>query len=651
MHKQMNFLCVACPPNPHFPSFSTFKEVRAHSSEVHGVVLETAVQSATVLPDELRMYLCLLCSPDKREVFNSETSLKQHLESHSSFFLQNWKEFVEIQCRICECVVSSEIFDVHVNEHHPRNLFASNDFVNRDMEEVFKSKGSSRTSVCNDLQPLPETSQVMKKMKSWQASQPLSEEDKLWDDSFKPDQLISKYFSKLLSAKKNDRSPSPLKTGKPCIRVKPLGLLQAKEESSVSPPRLSSSHSNTCSPSTRPTSTLQSNSNNDSKRSLGISTRNNRRSKSRSASVEIPPSRTSWSNKETTECYVCGIHFKNKICFHIQYSHMDMLFRCKMHPCRNEKRGFLKKKCFMFPGQLNRHHEVYHQLPARSRLDTSSTMTGLPASLVRISCSKCSKFVLSSDESHLAKHAKLEHGDSIAWLLFNCRVCDKSCNSVKEVIQHAKIHRSKDQSEIEIGDKESCYNRHSSKESRDRNSSVISYKRYRGKRARIGSSSPSRAEHHHYDLKDGRRRSSEDVRSRSGGSRSRLYLVRSRSTSRNSRHISRRSRRSRSRRSSKSRSRSTESSGRRSSNSLTRRFRRSRSGRSISPSGSPYSKGRGWSSKTTKHCNKVRNSRSRSGQSRSRSRSRSGRYRSRSRPGRRKSPSSSTKYYRYRARC
>merc|ERR1719234_426190 len=133
------------------------------------------------------MYLCLLCAPDKREVFISETSVKHHLESHSSFFLRNWNDFVEIQCKICECVIPLKVLKEHVKEHHPSNLFANIDSVNKNMEEVVKSEGPEAEG--SKSHSMLETSP---RIKTWQASQQVSKDAKqLWDDSFKPDKLIS----------------------------------------------------------------------------------------------------------------------------------------------------------------------------------------------------------------------------------------------------------------------------------------------------------------------------------------------------------------------------------------------------------------------------------------------------------------------------
>merc|ERR1719234_1605042 len=81
-------------------------------------------------------------------------------------------------------------------------------------------------------------------------------------------------------------------------------------------------------------------------------------------------------------------------------------------------------------------------------------MTGLPVSLVKISCSKCP--MLSPDVSLLYKHVELEHRDTRACLLYNCRVCNKPFNSVEEVVEHCKTHRSKNQSDMEMDEKEWC---------------------------------------------------------------------------------------------------------------------------------------------------------------------------------------------------
>jgi hypothetical protein len=104
--------------------------------------------SSTLLPDTLVMYLCKLCTPDHREIFLSEEWLKKHLETHSSFFLKRWKEYTEIQCRICEDVIEITDFEQHVEKYHPVHMFADiND------EKMFRTKipnylNSLKTNPC-----------------------------------------------------------------------------------------------------------------------------------------------------------------------------------------------------------------------------------------------------------------------------------------------------------------------------------------------------------------------------------------------------------------------------------------------------------------------------------------------------------------------
>ena len=571
-----NFLCVACPAKPKFPSFSTFREVCAHSLQVHGVVLEAAVQSATVLPDKLAMFLCLLCSADKREFLISEASMKHHLESHSSFFLRNWKEYVEIQCRICECIVSLVTLEEHVKEHHPRNLFANVNSVNQEVEDVPKSEGPDGTSVSSleynisHFMPETEASSGMKEIKSCLDSQPGSEEAKLlWDHSFKPDQLISKYFTKLLPAKlnKEDLTTPDLENSKQCLRIKPLCLLQEKAEQPASTSHVESSlSSRSLSSRTRPVSPCSTLGSNES---LSIAA-SRKRSRSLSSSVdkELPPSRTWWSNKQTknfetkADCFVCGLHIdKNRLCFHIQYYHMDMLFRCMMNPCRT-KRVFFKKSTFLFPGQLHRHHKQHHKVFNTNVLDISPTMTGLPSSLVKISCSNCPKLSLSSDKRIILKHVELEHRDmdTRACLLFNCRVCNQPFNSVEEVVEHGKSHIRMNQSHTEMRESSHWYRGRirTQRRSRSRDSSLTSH--IDSRRMRLRNKSRSRGEHSHYHTKEGRWRTFTDVGGQSRRSNSRLYSDRSRSISRSVRDFSRRSCSRKSRRPTRSRSRSTVSS-------------------------------------------------------------------------------------------
>jgi len=648
MWNQKNFLCAACPNNRQFPSFQTFKDIRAHSLQVHGVHLEAAVQSATVLPDSLAMYLCLLCAPDKREVFISETSVKQHLESHSSFFLRNWNDFVEIQCRICEFVIPLKVLNEHVKEHHPSNLFANIDSVNKNMEEG--PEGSKSPSM---LETSP-------RIKTCQASQQVSKDAKLlWDDCFKPDKLISKYFTKLLPSKIEQQKLSSPKNTKPCIRIKPLSLLQAQTEQSVSPPQTASSRSPLSY--TQPTAPASSSSSlcGNHERSLSF-VAPKRRYTSRSSSVDrtLPPSRTWWSKKPSTnfetkaDCFVCGIQMaRNKLCFHIQDHHRDMLFRCRMEPCNMKKEDFFKKSTFLFPGQLGRHQRDYHKLDKNTLLDLSTNMTGLPASLVKISCSECPKFILNSDVGILIKHVESEHRGIRACLLYNCRVCSKPFSSMEEVVKHGKTHRSKNQSKTEMIYKEWCQTiRHRSRGRRftprrspsSSNSSLSSHDKYLSERPRNRSRSSSRA-HTYNQTKTGRWKSPMNARWRSERSSSRVHSDISRSSSRN---LSRRSCSRKTRRPSRSRSRSMASSVR--NKSVTKRLSRSKSRKFKSPSRSSYSSWKRCSSRTSKYLKSDRQTRSRGRESRSRSPRRSSRSHSRLRG--RKSSSSSTTYFSYRAR-
>ena len=64
------------------------------------------------------MYLCRLCTPDHMKLFLCETSVKNHLETNSPFFLKRWKEFIEIKCRICEDVIEVTGFEEHVDKFH-----------------------------------------------------------------------------------------------------------------------------------------------------------------------------------------------------------------------------------------------------------------------------------------------------------------------------------------------------------------------------------------------------------------------------------------------------------------------------------------------------------------------------------------------------
>merc|ERR1719186_1474360 len=86
--------------------------------------MESAVMSATMLPDNLVMYQCKLCPQDK-EIFLCETLLKIHLENHSAFFLKRWEKYKEDKCRVCKMVIEKEGMAEHTDKMHPSSLFAS----------------------------------------------------------------------------------------------------------------------------------------------------------------------------------------------------------------------------------------------------------------------------------------------------------------------------------------------------------------------------------------------------------------------------------------------------------------------------------------------------------------------------------------------
>ena len=119
------FRCVACPgPVELFPSFLHFKDVSLHSMKVHMVALERAVQASTLLPTTLTMVVCKLCPVEKHSSFLTEEQLKIHLVKHSQFFAKRWKEFSEVQCRVCEKVIDPDLVEDHMSRAHSSSLFA-----------------------------------------------------------------------------------------------------------------------------------------------------------------------------------------------------------------------------------------------------------------------------------------------------------------------------------------------------------------------------------------------------------------------------------------------------------------------------------------------------------------------------------------------
>jgi len=227
---QDGFLCAACPPGPaaalDLPAFSTFREVCQHSLLVHKVSLETAVQSSTLLPDKLAMYLCRLCTQDHKEVFLCETLMKKHLETHSTFFLKRWTEYTEIQCRICEAVISVTELEQHVEKLHPPDMFADIsdiDYVEPNTLPKSPATKDLHLSPKRATYSKPNLSPVAKKMRGWHSSQHPECDESLWS-SFQPEQLLSRYFSKVVPVKLEQEdlpvSPPPVKSMKPFTILK-----------------------------------------------------------------------------------------------------------------------------------------------------------------------------------------------------------------------------------------------------------------------------------------------------------------------------------------------------------------------------------------------------------------------------------------------
>ena len=163
-------------------------------------------------------------------------------------------------------------------------------------------------------------SPVLNKMRSWQSSQPASEDSSLWDSCFQPEQLIYKYFSKLApAAPGQEEKPTIVETvTQPLIRVKPLSVLQAqakpalkcdhqkspKSEARQSPSKKHSRRSPSSSkiqrsPSSRPCKT--------SRRSLS---QHNSRSRSplptTSKERALPPVKTWWSKRNHSQYVPTG---------------------------------------------------------------------------------------------------------------------------------------------------------------------------------------------------------------------------------------------------------------------------------------------------------------------------------------------------------
>jgi len=81
------------------------------------------------------MLVCKLCptvtNTESETGFLSEEELKKHMGTHSEFFVKKWRQFSQLQCRVCEMVVSEDSIENHKDSAHPANLFA-------DIEDLVK---------------------------------------------------------------------------------------------------------------------------------------------------------------------------------------------------------------------------------------------------------------------------------------------------------------------------------------------------------------------------------------------------------------------------------------------------------------------------------------------------------------------------------
>jgi len=222
-----SFRCAACPGPVHqLPSFSTFRHLSLHSLHDHRVTLEEAVQASTLLPNTLTMLVCKLCpaGTDTDIYFLSEEELKKHLATHSVFFVKKWRQFSDLQCRVCEIVVSEGTFNNHMADAHPISLFADMDDLDTDnvLENnknedyrIFATDNKTNLLIKEETEENP----VGKKVKVSSSIQESNEEQKL---SFKPKTEYHSIDSQMLPPK-------------PKVRLKPLDLLldQIKKEVNI----------------------------------------------------------------------------------------------------------------------------------------------------------------------------------------------------------------------------------------------------------------------------------------------------------------------------------------------------------------------------------------------------------------------------------
>merc|ERR1719470_449626 len=329
---------------------------------------------------------------------------------------------------------------------------------------------------------------------------------------------------------------------------------------------------------------------------------------------ELPPAKTWQSGRNyshqvpTGTCLLCGLSVpRNRLAMHNIYNHQDMMFRCKVGTCRTSRRS-----CYLYANQLNSHHQDYHNLNKNYHLNTSKSMTGLPACMVKISCSKCSYFVLFPDTRPVLNHLWSAHrieGYPVSLLRYHCRVCERPFSSVEMVVEHSKDHLAErsqpwTDSDLDQGSTRDSSMRRSSGRNIFRSPSRMSMRSSNRKNrssSRKSRRSPSRKSKRSPSRKSRRSSSRKSRKSPSRESRSPSRDSRRSSSRKSRRSPSRKSRRSPSRKSRRSPSREI----RRSPSMKSRRSpcRKSRRSPSKRRRGSPpsntsqfykYSRARGW---------------------------------------------------------
>eukprot|EP00092_Neocalanus_flemingeri_P026411 GFUD01028628.1.p1 GENE.GFUD01028628.1~~GFUD01028628.1.p1 ORF type:complete len:768 (-),score=174.78 GFUD01028628.1:85-2388(-) len=205
-HPSDTFRCVACLGR--VALFSSYTAARQHSVLVHQVSLDQAIQSSILLPRTLQAFLCKLCAEGRERIFLTEEAVQLHLGKHSLFFTKRWKNNSERICRICEDSLGEIPIESHLEEKHPKESFADCNDVEEDIEPFGDEMASQARKGKSHSKPVlvdyedEDEPEVSYNKGSSERSGLVSDLTRLWDNSFKPNHLVSTKKSKASKSQK-----------------------------------------------------------------------------------------------------------------------------------------------------------------------------------------------------------------------------------------------------------------------------------------------------------------------------------------------------------------------------------------------------------------------------------------------------------------